>query len=262
MSNTEKLCLKWNDFQENITAAFASLREDQEFTDVTLVCKDGQQVAAHKAILVSSSPFFQDVLKIYKHPHPIIFMMGLKYEDLVAIVDFIYNGEANVYQENLDSFLSLAEELKLKGLMPEWKTDQNIDKPEKPEQQSSKSILQNTNLKNLNEVSENSAAYVNQKTDTIIAISEENMDLNEQINSMMNFSEVRHGSQGRGRICKVCGKEGQRINIMDHIETHHISGISLNCNFCGKTFRSRVSIRLHKLRMHKVWYQFSGQGVG
>ena len=230
----ERLRINLFDFQENITAAFASLREDQEFTDVTLVCQDGQQVAAHKAILVSSSPFFQDVLKMNKHPHPIIYMRGLKYDDLVAIVDFIYNGEANVYQENLDSFLLLAEELKLKGLMPEGKTDQNIDKPDKPEQQSSKPILENTNLKNLNQVSENSAAYVDQKRDTIVAISEENMDLNEQINSMMDFSEVRHGSQGRGRICKICGKEEQRINIMVHIETHHITGVSLNCNQCGK----------------------------
>ena len=32
------------------------------------------------------------------------------------MVDFLYFGEANIFQENLDSFLSLAEELKLKGL--------------------------------------------------------------------------------------------------------------------------------------------------
>ena len=44
-------------------------------------------------------------------------MRGMKSEDLVAIVDFLYCGEANVYQENLDSFLAIAEELKLKGLM-------------------------------------------------------------------------------------------------------------------------------------------------
>ena len=34
-----------------------------------------------------------------------------------APVDFLYRGEANVYQENLDSFLAIAEELQLKGLM-------------------------------------------------------------------------------------------------------------------------------------------------
>jgi len=33
------------------------------------------------------------------------------------MVDFLYFGEANVYQENLDSFLAVAEELELKGLM-------------------------------------------------------------------------------------------------------------------------------------------------
>ena len=49
----EKLCLKWNDFQDNVNAAFGSLREDTEFADVTLACEDGRQIEAHK--LASSS---------------------------------------------------------------------------------------------------------------------------------------------------------------------------------------------------------------
>ena len=40
----EKLCLQWNDFTENISSAFGDLRQDKEFTDVTLACEDGQQV--------------------------------------------------------------------------------------------------------------------------------------------------------------------------------------------------------------------------
>ena len=43
-------------------------------------------------------------------------MRGVKLDDLLAIVDFLYRGEANVVQENLDSFLAIAEELQLKGL--------------------------------------------------------------------------------------------------------------------------------------------------
>merc|ERR1712204_165275 len=113
----EKLCLKWNDFQENAISAFGTLREDREFADVTLACEDGQQVEAHKVILASSSPFFRDLLRRNKHPHPLIYMTGLKSDDLVAMIDFLYVGEANVYQENLDSFLAVAEELQLKGLM-------------------------------------------------------------------------------------------------------------------------------------------------
>ena len=45
-----------------------------------------------------------------------IYMRGMKAKDLIAIVDFIYHGEANVYQEDLEGFLALAEELQLKGL--------------------------------------------------------------------------------------------------------------------------------------------------
>ena len=67
---SEKLCLQWNDFQDNIKSAFGNLREDNDFTDVTLACEDGQQVEAHKVILAASSPFFQKLLGRNKHPHP------------------------------------------------------------------------------------------------------------------------------------------------------------------------------------------------
>ena len=113
---TEKLCLKWNDFQENIRTSFGICREDKDFSDVTLVCEDDVQVDAHKLILAASSPVFKDILKRTKHPNPLIYMRGLKSVDLVAILDFLYLGEAQVGQENLESFLALAEELKLKGL--------------------------------------------------------------------------------------------------------------------------------------------------
>ena len=118
---SEKLCLQWNDFQDNIKAAFGNLRKDNDFTDVTLACEDGQQVEVHKVILAASSPFFQKLLGRNKHAHPMIYMRGIKFDDLLAIIDFLYYGEANVNQESLDSFLAIAEKLQLKGLM--GKTD-------------------------------------------------------------------------------------------------------------------------------------------
>ena len=51
----EKLCLKWNDFQNNMNTAVESLRGNSDFTDVTLVSEDGQQVAAHKVILTNTN---------------------------------------------------------------------------------------------------------------------------------------------------------------------------------------------------------------
>ena len=112
---TEKLCLKWHDFQDHIQASFEELRSDNDFTDVTLACED-QSIKAHKVILSACSPFFQNLLKSHPNPQPLIYMRGVKTSDLVAVVNFIYEGEANIYQDQLESFLALAEELELKGL--------------------------------------------------------------------------------------------------------------------------------------------------
>ena len=110
--NNEKLCLQWNNFNENIKSSFEQLRGDKDFTDVTLACEDGQQVEAHKLVLIASSPFFLSILKRNKHSHPLIYMKGVKSENLTTMVEFFYHGEANVFQENLDSFLVLAAVLK------------------------------------------------------------------------------------------------------------------------------------------------------
>ena len=48
-------------------------------------------------------------------------------------MDFLYRGEANVFQENLDSFLAIAEELQLKGLMGKTEDkSRNLEEDEKP----------------------------------------------------------------------------------------------------------------------------------
>ena len=120
---SEKLRLQWNDFKENVSSAFGELRDNKEFTDVTLICEDGQQIESHKVILASSNPFFDKILQTSKHPHPVIYLKGFASKDFASILDFLYFGEAKVFQEDLDSFLAIAEEIKLKGL-----TGQNLSK--------------------------------------------------------------------------------------------------------------------------------------
>ena len=122
----EMVCLKWDDFDENVKSSFGSLREDNDFTDVTLACEDGQQFEAHKVILASSSPFFQNILKGIKHTHPFLYLSGMKGDELSAILDFLYCGEANIDQKNLEFFLVIAEQLQLIGLMGERETESRI----------------------------------------------------------------------------------------------------------------------------------------
>ena len=215
ITNGEKLCLQWNDFQENVSSAFGDLRKDKEFTDVTLVCEDGQQVEAHKVVLVASSPFFLNILKRNKHPHPLIYMRGVRPENLMTMVDFFYHGEANIYQENLDSFLVLAEELQLKGLRGN-QTDSDAEvfpKSAKEKRQNNgpaeEQLLANKEVSNENIIVQSTT---NEKALVLTDHTTNNTDmesLNQQVKSMMTFSENANPNKkemGKARKCKVCGK--------------------------------------------------------
>ena len=262
---SEKLCLQWNDFQENIKSAFENLREDKDFKDVTLVCEDGQQVEAHKVILASSSPFFQKLLGRNKHHHhPLIYMRGIKFDTLLAVLDFLYRGEANVFQEDLESFLAIAEELQLRGLM--GNTDQKVEDLDVNEKRPPPHNLPafNAETKNLKtslkrQTSTNAAnTIVSAEANTAVTIpnmySGDVDDLEEMVRSMMEKSEnMCQNHNQKAHRCKVCGKEGLGSAIKEHIEANHIEGIVLPCNLCEKTFRARKYLRKHKTVAHHTF---------
>jgi len=124
-SNAEKFCLRWNDFESNISIAFREIREEKDFFDCTLSC-GSRQIQAHKLILSACSPFFRSILKKNPHQHPLLYLKGVEFTDLQAVLNFMYHGEVNVAQEELNSFLAVAEDLKVKGLT------QNSSGPDTP----------------------------------------------------------------------------------------------------------------------------------
>ena len=259
MQSSEKLCLKWIDFQENLNSAFGRFRSDQDFADVTLVCEDGTQIETHKMILASSSPFFMEILKKNKHPHPMIYMRGLRSDHMVAMVDFLYFGEANVDQERLDAFLGLAAELKLKGLRVagEHNKQKQEAKPPPTEMKFEQKIEQEDLTSNVlrplsNEY--NTEAKLAPSSNSLASVEAGKMD--EKFKSLMTHKPLTHTLTGSQRlsawVCNVCGKEDlNKSNIKTHIEAIHItSGLSYPCDVCGRASRTKQALRMHKSRSH------------
>ena len=112
----EKFCLKWIDFESNVSKSFSLLRNEEYLHNVTLVCDDNSQVSAHKLVLSACSEYFKTIFRNNNHPSPLICLEGVSSPDLRNILEYMYNGKANILQENLDNFLSLAKRLKLLGL--------------------------------------------------------------------------------------------------------------------------------------------------
>ena len=238
---SETLCLQWNDFQKNVANAFKNLREDKDFADMTLVCEDGNQIEVHKVVLSSSSPFFKTLLAKNKHPHPLIYMRGIKSGDLSAVVDFLYHGEAKVFDEDLDSFLAIAEEFQLMGLMKE--PDEKVLE-EKVDQNDQSSKRKKTSQVPIEQTSSGNLPSPKPETERkVIVPNDFSSDLDEleaRVMYIMQKSENRLSDTYQNRrtyICNECGKQGFVAAIKDHIESNHLEGIRLPCTHCGKIFR-------------------------
>ena len=214
---SEKFCLKWNDFQSNVTKSFEAFRNDEHLHDVTLVSDDQNQATAHKIILSASSEYFNNIFNKNKISNPFLCLEGLSLRDLNNILDYIYYGEIQIYQEDLDRFLSMAQRFKIKGL---------VGADEVKKEENSEMLPDNTF---------NSVDNPIQKIDTT--------DLTEIDEKL--FENMEENSD-RTWSCKICSKIlPVRNNMKLHVETH-VEGLSFPCNICGKVYRSRNVLRNHK----------------
>ena len=142
--DSEKFNLKWNDFESSISGSFREIKEEKDFMDVTLACEENQ-IGAHRVVLAACSPKLRSILRSNSHHHPLLYLRGIKYTDLQSLITFMYHGEVNIAQEELDSFLSVAEELKIKGLTQSCSSTQPESQTKKPRiSQNSSNIRQNT----------------------------------------------------------------------------------------------------------------------
>ena len=91
-------CLRWNEFEQNMTDSLGAMWEGKEFFDVSLVC-GSEQIEAHKVVLSACSSFFRSILRRNPHEHPLLYLKGVKYKELLSVLNFMYMGEVNVAQE-------------------------------------------------------------------------------------------------------------------------------------------------------------------
>lgn len=109
-------CLRWNNYQTNLTCSFDQLLQSELLVDVTLACADGQFMKAHRMVLSACSPYFQTLFSDNPCKHPIVILKDIGWSELKAVVEFMYKGEINVCQEQIEPLLKVAESLKIRGL--------------------------------------------------------------------------------------------------------------------------------------------------
>ncbi|XP_037788206.1 protein bric-a-brac 2-like isoform X3 [Penaeus monodon] len=115
MGSEQHYSLRWNDYTVKIVTAFQSLRDEEDFVDVTVAC-DGHSYSAHKMVLSACSPYFRALLRANPCQHPIVILKDVGHVELERLLEFMYNGEVSIAQDQLAAFLKTAENLKIRGL--------------------------------------------------------------------------------------------------------------------------------------------------
>jgi len=219
MNNMDKFCLNWNGYDTNIRESFRKLREDQRLFDVTLVTDDGQHIPAHKIILSAGSQFFSDIFLKSNQTNMLIYLKGINSVQLDYFLDFIYNGEASIGQEDLKEFLETGKEFQVKGFEAyvssegehvEENTERNINENEElnesGDNDTGKNIISDAlELSTEMTYADGAIDQTNQKENQKITKS----DLNLQIKQMIEKSD------GVWK-CKVCGRTSPNNGYMWH----------------------------------------------
>ncbi|XP_011301843.1 protein bric-a-brac 1 isoform X2 [Fopius arisanus] len=112
----QQFCLRWHNFQNTLLSSLPKLLDGGYLTDVTLSA-GGRHIRAHRIILSACSYYFKELFKdLSALQHPVIVLPGMEYANLCALVTFMYNGEVNIYQEQLPALLAMADTLHIRGL--------------------------------------------------------------------------------------------------------------------------------------------------
>ena len=245
----DKFSLKWNDFPSNVQKSFQNLRKEEDFFDITLVGDDFKHVTAHKLVLSSSSEYFKTVFsnnKKYFQSHALICLEGLNQSDLSNVLDYIYHGELQIYQHDLDRFLGIAERLKLEGLIgAETQEDEDVD------------MTKNVEEDHIFEPKGNFPAYKgeNQITNKERRIEKPTISVqSSDFQSLEELDQKVEESYSRDSTglyaCHHCSKSFKhKGHIKEHVEIH-FEGLSFPCTLCDAVLRSRNTLRGHKKNCH------------
>ena len=182
---------------------------------------------------------------------------------VVSLLDFMYCGEVNIGQEDLSEFLSLAQDLQIKGITLPTETD-NHKEVYSPMSSSSSQLLDSHSLSsNLLQSSDllscpsyeeiNKMAQPSDRLSTsTIGSHEYQVIADPEMAAVTPLSDSMMHFENGVWVCHKCGKcDKNKYNLRDHTDTHlSRSSPTFPCSYCGKSYKTKNSLRVHKYKMH------------
>ena len=241
----ERFCLKWNDFQSNISKTFEILRSETQLFDVILVGQDLKKISAHRLVLSACSDFFKNIFYSNTQSHPMLYLDGVDSDEINLMLDYIYKGEVKIMQDHLEKFLEVANKFKLEGLLgsnKETSESENVNQDEKAED-----LIQDPPIIDKTE------NLTPKPKERALSVMQNSSNLTDVRNVKQLYQELIVKEEGTWKWkCTICKRAmGHKANMERHVEIH-MTGLTYECKHCYNIFRSRESLKNHnKKPCHK-----------
>ena len=242
-----------NHFESNANNSFNQFWNNQDFTDITLATEDNQQIKAHKVILSSHSQFFQNILTNNPHQNVLLYLKDIRYKELEMVIKFIYLGECDVEQDDLEDFLAAGKYLKVSGLMEDIDVkcfEEHVIENTSPNTQqqhevtnSIKTDIYDTNWINSppEEIIEEIFPYNQHKVKTFEC--GECKSLFATKSALIYHKQSKH-MEVRFR-CDQCDHEStKQSHLIIHKQSKHL-GIKYHCDQCDGTYTTMTHLTTH-----------------
>ena len=245
-----KLSLSWNGFDQTIlnpdNLKWISCDYGKNFADIFVTTNNNQEkIGAHGSVLKHGSKYFQEKLE---NQSKLIIVGMVKYEDLLAMMDFMYHGKCEVEVAHLERFLASAKDLSLVGLQQNATAAKDKNNKTEYHEESIKSEPEDDNNGGDKSNLDVDTKQSDLETKTFDKIQE--FLPNSYIDSCKREHKRQYKVDQTKHNCSVCEKYfAKGAHLRNHMVTH--SGKRChNCDQCGKAFFQDAHLKSHML-IHK-----------
>ena len=112
----EQFNLNWHTYNDHLKEMMQNLMQSHESSDVTLVCEDKTKFKAHQFVLNACSPVFQSIINDLPQKDPVIYLRGVHAPEMKSILQFMYLGQATLFQDRMNDFLNVGKSLEIKEI--------------------------------------------------------------------------------------------------------------------------------------------------
>ena len=231
----EQIIFSWYSYSDHLKEMMKKLIKSDKTTDVTLVCEDKTRFKAHKFVLTSCSSVFEYIIDdMPTKEESVIYLRGVFQEEMKAILQFMYMGQATFYDNKINDLLNIAKILEIKELV----SASDFNSEDQWNDQKVSYDISPSHNENLNEI----------KSTILVKVSRDDIDFETGQNIDTENTSIQNESCRYP--CNKCDKHFKNKHILrKHVKGIH-GGIEYPCNRCSKSYTQKSDLERHIQSVH------------